>query len=183
MALPEPVPAHLALAPQAIFAGEWWRLWTGHFVHFSAPHAIAGLSVILFCGLYVEKACSARAYVVFWLLTPALLSCLLLLTVPDLAEYRGASGLATTLAVIFGLVLWREQPRLRLILLLLGILFAFKTTLEVFQLPFNIVIVNLPSDIQTIWQVHVLGALLGILWYFGMCKLTCCPNTNKNRMR
>jgi rhomboid family GlyGly-CTERM serine protease len=169
--LPEAALERLTLVPEAIFSGEWWRLWTGHFVHFSLLHGIADLGAVLVCGLYVEHRWPARAYALLWLCAPLLLSCSLLLTAPELAEYRGASALAAMFATIAGLALWREQPRLRWALLVLGTLFALKTLIDALKLPLPLTVTDLPSDVQVVWQAHVIGMLLGFAWFYAMPRV------------
>jgi rhomboid family GlyGly-CTERM serine protease len=174
-ALPEPALERLALVPQAVFAGEWWRLWTGHFVHFSIAHALADLGVILLCGLYVERRWPVLCYAGFWLFVPLLLSVLLLPVAPELTEYRGASGLAAALAAIVGMNLWREQPHLRWMLLLLGAGFAVKILIEAFELPISPALSTLPAGVRSVWQAHVTGIALGVVWFRLTRRSTSSP--------
>ncbi|MDR2212666.1 MAG: rhombosortase [Pseudomonadales bacterium] len=170
--LPEAALEHLTLTPQGVFAGQWWRLWTGHFVHFSLTHALADGGVILLCGWYCERRCKASVYAALWLCAPPLLSALLLLTAPSLHEYRGASGLAMSFALIAGLTLWREQPRWRTALLCLSLIFAAKTLLDALHPPFNTALSGLPADVEVVWQAHLIGALLGVGGFFALRKTT-----------
>ena len=39
----------------AIIAGEWWRIWTGHLVHFGWPHFVADAGLFLILGRLLER--------------------------------------------------------------------------------------------------------------------------------
>ena len=39
----------------AIAAGEWWRIWTGHLVHFGWPHFVADAGLFLILGRLLER--------------------------------------------------------------------------------------------------------------------------------
>jgi rhomboid family GlyGly-CTERM serine protease len=78
----------------AILNGEWWRMWTGHWVHFSTSHLLWNLAVLLGAGVWLEHLQSG------WLLRLALvvapvLSLVLLTGEPAMQSYGGLSGLAT----------------------------------------------------------------------------------------
>ena len=54
----------------AILGGEFWRIWTGHLVHFSAQHAIIDISSIYLVGRIVESTTS-RSYFLFFVFLSA----------------------------------------------------------------------------------------------------------------
>ena len=39
----------------AVARGEWWRLWTGHWVHFGWPHFVADAGLFLIMGWLLER--------------------------------------------------------------------------------------------------------------------------------
>lgn len=87
----------------AILNGEWWRLWTGHWVHFSTSHLMWNLAVLLGVGVWLERLQPG------WLLRLALvvapvLSLALLAGEPAMQTYGGLSGLATSAVVLLALV-------------------------------------------------------------------------------
>ncbi|HEX9171332.1 MAG TPA: rhomboid family intramembrane serine protease, partial [Telluria sp.] len=53
---PEASLAQMEFDRSAIPAGQLWRLWSGHLVHFSVPHALGDALVLLAAGLSVERA-------------------------------------------------------------------------------------------------------------------------------
>ena len=41
---------------QAVGQGEWWRIWTGHLVHFGWPHFVVDAGLFLILGRLLERA-------------------------------------------------------------------------------------------------------------------------------
>jgi rhomboid family GlyGly-CTERM serine protease len=162
-----PLASLLAFDRQAIFAGEVWRLWSGHLVHFSMQQLFLDVSALLLVGAVAETAFGPRF--VAWVLLfgmPAISMGLLLLA-PDLAYYRGASGLVMLLAFVGANALWLSLPRLRVVFAILGLGLFVKAVLE--AAGFASDISGLPNGVQVAWQAHVLGAGMG--WASARLKL------------
>jgi len=151
----------LALDRAAVGAGEWWRLWTAHIVHFSARHALFDASVILLLGRIAENFLGKRLVMATLLLGAPLMSVAMLLIVPHMMDYRGASGLATLLGVMAGVGLWRSRPELRAPIAFLGMLFLAKVASDAFGAPMTLT--SLPTGVAIAWQAHALGIALGLL--------------------
>lgn len=81
---------------------EWWRLWTGHWVHFSPSHLLWNLAVLLAAGSWLERV---RPGLLGWFSIGAapLISLAVLAGEPGLAAYGGLSALATGVVVLLGL--------------------------------------------------------------------------------
>jgi rhomboid family GlyGly-CTERM serine protease len=157
----------LAFDREAIFAGEVWRLWSGHLVHFSMQQLFLDVSALLLVGAVAETAFGPRfvAWALFFGM-PAI-SLGLLLLAPDLAYYRGASGLVMLLAFVAGAAFWSRQPRLRVILAILGLGLFVKAVLD--AAGFVSDMSGLPEGVRVAWQAHVLGAGMG--WASARLKL------------
>ena len=96
-----------------IFAGQVWRLWTGHLVHYSPSHLWLDLAVFLAAGAWLEWI-APRLTRWFYVLAPLAISAVLLLGDPTLEHYAGLSGIATGLLVLLALVQLRRnasEPR------------------------------------------------------------------------
>ena len=94
-----PGPAEsLLLSTAAVDAGEVWRLWTGHWVHFTPTHAAWNLGVLLVVGAWLERV-RPGLLVRFTLIAAPLLALAVLAFEPALVAYGGLSGLATALVV------------------------------------------------------------------------------------
>lgn len=87
-------------------AGQLWRLWTGHLVHFGWQHLAADLAVFLAAGVWLESL-APRAARSFLGLAPAAISGLLFFADPQLAFYGGLSGVAVGILVLLALVQMR----------------------------------------------------------------------------
>lgn len=145
----------------AILAGEIWRLWTGHLVHYSARHALIDGVTALVAGAIALPALGWRRLCLTLTLAMPVISAGLLLIAPDCLYYRGASGIAVLLVVLAARVLWpRADPIARGALLLLAVALLGKIAAEAlgYAAPWS----DLPADVRVVWQAHLLGAVLAL---------------------
>ena len=157
----------LAYDRHAIFAGEIWRLWSAHLVHFSAQQALLDAAVFFIAGSVAEREIGARRMAIVLALGAPSISLGLLLAVPGLSHYRGASGAAMMVALLAGATLWSGGALNRVLLALLAFGVVIKTAGEAFGISAHLA--GLPQDVVVAWQAHVLGAgfaLLMILAHF-----------------
>jgi rhomboid family GlyGly-CTERM serine protease len=90
------------LRPDTLTSGELWRLWTGHWVHFSPAHAGWNLLVLLMAGAGLER--SQPGLLLRHVLAAApLLSLAILMREPAFSGYGGLSGLATGVVVLLAI--------------------------------------------------------------------------------
>ncbi len=102
-------PEALALDRCALATGEIWRLWTGHFVHWSFNHLVwDGITFAVLSWLLLKLAPRAC----FWLLIlgPPLISGAVLIAEPGLLVYGGLSGLDVALWVCVCLAVTQNSP-------------------------------------------------------------------------
>jgi rhomboid family GlyGly-CTERM serine protease len=83
----------------AIVQGEWWRIWTGHLVHFGWPHLVADAGLFLILGRLLERPhpVISRAALVAM---PVVIAATLCWLDPAMIRYGGLS------AIDFGLLLF-----------------------------------------------------------------------------
>ena len=86
----------------AILNGDWWRLWTGHWVHFSGSHLAWNLAVLLGAGAWLARR-HQGLLLTYTLIVAPLISLALLLGEPAMQIYGGLSGLATGVVVLLAL--------------------------------------------------------------------------------
>jgi rhomboid family GlyGly-CTERM serine protease len=130
----EALAGHLAWERQAILSGELWRLWSAHAVHFSPRHALVDTIALAALTVLAERLAGARMAWTVLLAAPPAISLGLLAALPDMQEYRGASGLAVAMAVLCGGLFWtRCGARGRLLLVALAVLLLAKTAAEAWQ--------------------------------------------------
>lgn len=91
-----------------IAAGQVWRLWTGHLVHYTVSHLFWDVLVFAAAGSWLEWI-APRLTRWFYLLAPPVISGVLLLGDPTLQRYAGLSGLATGVLVLLALIQWRRD--------------------------------------------------------------------------
>ena len=92
----------------AILHGEWWRLWTGHWVHFSASHLFWNLLVLVVASWWLEKI-RPGLLLRFTLVAAPLISLGLILFAPAMDRYGGLSGLGTAVVSLLALTQVRTQ--------------------------------------------------------------------------
>lgn len=113
----------------AIAHGEWWRLATGHWVHFSHTHLLCNLLVVGAAGWLVETG-RRTDLAVLCMLAILPTGPVLMLAEPGLAQFGGASGLAYALVVYAALSGLATPGRWRTVCaLLLGVI-GLKLVLE-----------------------------------------------------
>lgn len=92
----------LLLDRDAVAGGEIWRLWTGHWVHFSLSHLGWNLAVLLAAGIWLEQV-RPGLLLRHVLLAGPLIGVAVLALEPGLQAYGGLSGLATGVVVLLAL--------------------------------------------------------------------------------
>ena len=176
--LPESLKAQLSWERGAILSGQWWRLWTGHLVHFGLQHAMLD-AIVLFAGAsLLERELGTRRLLRQLLLAAPLVS-LGLFAAPGLDEYRGASSLAATVALAAGIALWRDARPWRPALLAGGLAWACFSTVQAVRPEWSAA--GLPDGVAVAWQAHLLGAACALLpgWRVVTCSAAGIrqPNT------
>lgn len=158
-ALPPDGQAALALARAPVLAGEVWRLWTGHFVHFGGWHAgVDGLAWVV-VSLYVQARVGWRTWAVALLAAAPLLSGVILLLEPGLHEYRGASGLVLGQVAWSWVEAWRAGRVARGPWMVLGAGLLLKLLWDLGGRGLAV----LPAGVALAWSAHVGGAVIGVL--------------------
>ncbi|MBX3737415.1 MAG: rhombosortase [Candidatus Didemnitutus sp.] len=105
-------PAWFIYDRAAISAGQWWRVATGHWVHFSASHAAWNLLVLLVAGAWLERTRPGVLLRYTVLAAPAIGLGLFALA-PTMAIYGGLSGLAVGIVLLLALTQLATAPAAR----------------------------------------------------------------------
>jgi rhomboid family GlyGly-CTERM serine protease len=100
--------AEAAQLERALVAREPWRILSGHLSHFSAAHLAYDLAVFLALGWVCEARWPRRTRLGLCVALPAC-SAAVLLGAPELATYRGLSGLDSTLFVLLAARMHAER--------------------------------------------------------------------------
>lgn len=94
----------------ALAAGEIWRAWTGHWVHFGWPHFLADTGLFLILGWLLERR-HPRFSRWSLLLMPPFIAAALLLFDPAMQRYGGLSAVNLGLLLYLALQGWQRDWR------------------------------------------------------------------------
>ena len=82
--------------------GQWWRLFTGNFVHYSRSELFWNAAVLLVAGAWAERVMAMRARVLY-VIAPTMIGLALFLFEPHLGRYAGLSGVCAALVAFLAL--------------------------------------------------------------------------------
>ena len=159
---PEGVTISLALNRETLMAGNFWQLWTGHLVHFSAEHAVLDVVTLFLVTVIAEREMGRLKTGVALLIGAPLISIGMLLMAPNLMVYKGSSALAALIGFAVGSLIWRRNPHLRTALGCLGLVAITKTILD--ATGWSPGFTSLPTGVQVAWQAHVIACAIGAVY-------------------
>lgn len=164
--LPDFYQAELVYDSNAVVAGEWWRLWSGHLAHFTLSQLIADSGLVLLLGLALQRFITPSRFAILIIVALPLMSLLLLWLVPEMSSYRGASGLAAMLWLMVGLHL-SLQAKTGSTPIWIGPLFILLLIGKVAGEALSLFpsLSELPAGVVVAWQVHLFGMVIGLLGY------------------
>lgn len=177
LAMSPPLSAALQMDRTALAQGEYWRLLTGHFTHWTADHFAWDVVVFGVCGTIVEL--ESRRRMLATLLGSALaVSVAVVVFLPELTRYRGLSGVdsalfAAALLALLARVEATRSPLARVLVVGAGIGLAVKTIAE--WVAGHAFFVAPSPDFVSVPLAHLVGATLGI------CVAIPCFRTNRRR--
>jgi rhomboid family GlyGly-CTERM serine protease len=150
----------LAYNRAQILHGEWWRLITGHWVHFSASHLFWDLAILIPAGALLERR-NPTALRGTILLSPLAISLTLLAFDPAMAIYAGISGVAAGVLVALAAHGLRTEPATRWVWLAVLALFALKVVIETSRggQPLNPELTA--QGVRSVPLAHIVGAAVG----------------------
>ncbi len=147
---------------QAIFSGQFWRILTGHWVHFSNSHLIYNLMGFAIAGSMIEH----RHYpglALLYVMSSGFIGIGLLIFEPNLDYYAGISGVTYAAIIYFSIYGLNETGYWRVLcwVILLGTL--IKLLVELSQQGF--IFVNSDTAFAEITLSHLLGTLAALCLY------------------
>ena len=168
----------------AIAAGEIWRLFSGHWAHYSLDHFF--WDVLAFCFLGIACECrSRRRFLVCVIASAFAISSALWLCLPGMRAYRGLSGVDSALFALLFVEVWKEAVRSRrmaqvavAVACLAG--FLFKISFELLT-GSNLFVENLESGMVGVPLAHITGATVGLLVGLGSIKTNLCHPQRRRR--
>ncbi|MBI3885016.1 MAG: rhombosortase [Opitutae bacterium] len=92
----------------AVASGQWWRLWTGHLVHFGWPHFVADAGLFVILGWLIEPKQPVLARLSLGWMTAGI-SLALFFFDPGLERYGGLSAYNLGLLLFYAGQGWRKN--------------------------------------------------------------------------
>lgn len=106
----EPVARVLQFDRGAIADGQWWRVITGHLVHWNVNHFVWDALMFAILGVLCECR-SRRRYVLCLVVSALAISASVYWRLPEMTAYRGLSGIDSALFTLAVVLLWRDARR------------------------------------------------------------------------
>jgi len=162
-----PANAILAYDRNAILGGEWWRMLTGHWAHFSPEHFFYDTAAFGIAGWMIESRghgnfgwlCALAAFVISWTM---------LLCNPQLQICGGLSGLATAAVVFLALNGLEEAGAWRWICGATLVLCGAKLIAE--EMTGRFFVLQAPAGFALVPSNHIAGAITAFA-FFAVPKL------------
>ncbi|MDI1250955.1 MAG: rhombosortase [Lacunisphaera sp.] len=92
----------------ALAQGEWWRIWTGHLVHFGWPHFVADAGLLFILGWLLEARHRRFSYTAL-IVMPAFISAVIWWGEPAMLRYGGLSAVNLGLLLYLALQGWQRN--------------------------------------------------------------------------
>lgn len=163
--LPDLVPA-LEYHREALNHGQAWRLITCHCTHFSPMHLFWDVIAFFVLGSLIEHR-TRKGLLLTLAISSIGISAVVWTCMPDLAVYRGLSGVDSALFVFIVLALIREKmqngQRLGLAMTFMLLLAFMGKMIFEFQSGSTIFVTELGSGVVAVPLAHVAGGLAGVI--------------------
>ncbi|MBA4137897.1 MAG: rhombosortase [Opitutus sp.] len=101
---------HLIYERAAVGGGEFWRIWTGHAVHFGWPHFVADGGLLLIIGWTLGREFPRTSWLGL-LLMPPFISAVIYFLDPEMTRYAGLSALNLGLLLLLAARGWKGDLR------------------------------------------------------------------------
>ena len=137
--------------------GEYWRIFSAHWVHVNTPHLLLNALGLLLCMGITSPGWSIRRWVIYHFLLVLGISILFTLLSPELQWYAGYSGVLYGIFMLAAIDLYQRD---KLIAVLLGIAISTKIVLEQVG-GFNVTNSKFIGTLVVI-DAHLYGALLAL---------------------
>ncbi|MDZ4820839.1 MAG: rhombosortase [Planctomycetota bacterium] len=157
----------------AITQGEMWRIVTGHFTHWNGDHFLWDFATFVGLGAMCESQ-NRRGMVWCVLGTIVAVSLYMLIAMPEVASYRGLSGIDTGLFTFLAVALFSDARRngdrtLQWVILVCLAGLVIKLTYELFT-GATLFVDHSEAAFVPIFEAHAIGAVVGIS--VAVCRIT-----------
>lgn len=148
----------------ALLNGEWWRLWSAHFTHYTLMQMAADTGVVVVLGFVIRSRISGTFLTVCVLVAMPVISGLMLWLAPEMNSYRGASAVASLMWALGG-SLFLAECRPFSARFWMGLLFLLLLAIKIVGEGLALLppLTELPDGVRVAWQGHLFGAVAGFL--------------------
>ena len=155
----------LAFDRTAIATGQVWRIFTCHFTHYSTEHLVWDLATFVFLGLLCEHD-GRRRFVATLIGAVVLIPLAVAVALPDMANYRGLSGIDSALFALLAVTVLREKIAERAWVWVAGIAlvvagFVAKIAFET-QTGATVFMDSASAALVPVPLAHIVGGLVGV---------------------
>ncbi len=149
---------------ELVISGQIWRLFTGHFVHFTLSHLILNLaSIIIIFFLFMKVNIRAKDIINLYLFSGTIISMVLLFFAPDMAFYGGLSSLIISYASYF--CLHSIQTKSLPLWLSSGFLFLLTGKLVLELHGASSIVFGSQDNIKVATIAHIAGVIAAIIYW------------------
>lgn len=142
----------------AISNREFWRLLSGHMVHFNANHLVYNLTAFVLTGWIIENKIGHKYFSLLCTFIMLVISGSLVNCEPQMIQYGGLSGLVCGLVVYLALIEFTNRGPRRMLCLAVLLIIVLKIGLESHtgksMLPYP-----QPLSFVPVWESHAIGSL------------------------
>jgi len=161
----------------AIAAGEYWRLLTGHLAHWGSDHLTWDLAMFAVLGAMIERRCRG-CFLATVLVSAGAISAAIWFVQPQIAQYRGLSGIDSALFTYAVAMLladaWRSKQSLTTVALLaVAGGFIGKLTWEL-TTGTTLFVNSAAANFTPLPLAHAVGGVVGLLAWFAARTLCRC---------
>lgn len=93
-----------------VAGGEWWRIWTGHLVHFGWPHFIADVGLLMILGWTLGKQFRTASWLALTV-QPLFITAIIYWMDPLMTRYAGLSAVNLGLLLLLAIRGWQGNWR------------------------------------------------------------------------
>lgn len=151
--------AALMLDRERLAAGELWRLWSGHLVHYSPSHLVWDVLVFVACGSFIETS-NRKSFALLLVSSATAIGAVLLALLPAMRAYGGLSGLNMALLTYAGVALVRSGSMRAMGVVILSAV-TIKIVGENFGFPGQLV--TFSNHVRSVPLSHLAGACCGLV--------------------
>ncbi|MFS1524526.1 rhombosortase [Microbulbifer sp. 2304DJ12-6] len=149
---------------RAVFSGEIWRIFTGHFVHFSYTHLAYNLIAFCVVSYVIERKKYPNLYLLYFFLS-LLISTSLIILKPGMTYYGGLSGIVYGFLYYCALMGIKDPRPWQTICILTLLFLPIKIAAEIYNS--TPALLHFENQLFIPMQTsHITGCLAAVFFYF-----------------